>query len=114
MPDSSTIITGTGDGTHTIHIWDIASGSCLLKLERHSRAITRLKTIGNRLISGSIDQTVCIWDLATANQLHQLESHAPRPFIFGFNDSKTLMAVTYSGGDIKIWRIEDGLVIFVY
>lgn len=114
MPDNSTIITGTGDGTHTIRVWDVASGSCLHELDRHSRAIKRLETISNRLISVSNDQTVRIWDLATGNQLHQLEGHAPYPHIFGFNDNKTLMAVTCSGSDIKIWRIQDGLLMLVY
>jgi WD40 repeat protein len=114
MPDDSTVITGTGNDTHTIRVCDVASGSCLHEFDRHTGGIIRLETIGNRLISGSYDQTVRIWDLATGNELYRLEDHARYPFIFGFNDNKTLMAVAYSTGDIKIWRIEDGLVMLVY
>jgi hypothetical protein len=36
------------------------------------------------------------------------------PCIFGFNNNKTLMAVTCGGGDIKIWRIGDRLVMLAY
>lgn len=114
MPDDLTLITGTSDDTHTIRVWDVASGSCSHKFDGHTRGITRLETIGNRLISGSHDQTVRIWDLATGNELHRLEGHARYPFVFGFNDNKALMAAACSTGDIKIWRIEDGLVMLVY
>lgn len=114
MPDDLTVITRTGNDTHTIRVWDVASGSCLHEFDRHTRGIIRLQTIGNRLISGSYDQTVRIWDLATGNELRRLEGHARCPFICGFNDNKTLMAATCSIGNIKIWRIEDGLVILVY
>jgi WD40 repeat protein len=114
MPDESTVITGTGANTHTIRVWDVASGSCSHKFDHHTRSIIRLKTIGNQLISGSYDQTVRIWDLVTGNELHRLEGHARYPSVFGFNDDETLMAVSCGTGDIKIWRIKDGLVMLVY
>ena len=114
MPDDSTLITGTADDMHTIGVWDVASGLCLHKLDHHTRGIIKLETIGNRLISGSYDQTVRIWDLATGNEFHRLEGHTKYASIFSFNDNKSLMAVACGGGNIKIWRIEDGLVMFCY
>jgi WD40 repeat protein len=108
IKDDTTIVTGTGQETHMIRVWDVTSGACLYALDQHEKGIIRLEIVGNRLFSGSHDQTVRIWDLTTGTALHRLEGHVKYPYAFGFNDDNTLIAASCSTGDIKIWRIDDG------
>lgn len=107
MPNNEIVITGTGENTHAIRVWDIVSGLCLYAFHGHTGSITSIDVLDDLLISGSYDQTVRIHDLAAGKELSRLEGHAEYPHIFGYNEDRTFMAVACSGGDIKLWRLID-------
>ena len=74
-PDSTKIISGSGD--NTIKIWDANTGECLKTLEGHSYGVYSVaySPDGTKIISGSHDKTIKIWDANTGECLKTLEGH---------------------------------------
>ena len=59
-------------------IWDSATGKELFALKGHAGRVASVafSPDGQRLASGSRDQTVKIWDSATGKELFALKGHA--------------------------------------
>ncbi len=59
-------------------IWDSATGKELFALKGHAGPVwsVAFSPDGQRLASGSNDQTVKIWDSATGKELFALKGHA--------------------------------------
>ena len=59
-------------------IWDSATGKELFALKGHAGRVMSVafSPDGQRLASGSRDQTVKIWDSATGKELFALKGHA--------------------------------------
>jgi WD40 repeat protein len=70
------LASGTSD--HTVKIWEMNSGECLLTLEGHSRFIISVAFSHDwtRLASGSSDYMVKIWEVSSGECLQTLESYS--------------------------------------
>ena len=61
-----------------MRVWDVATGTEMVKLEGHSDSVTSVSwsSDGTRIASGSYDKTVRVWDLATGTEMVKLEGHS--------------------------------------
>jgi F-box and WD-40 domain protein CDC4 len=109
--NETTVVSGSKDAT--IRVWDIASGDCRHVLAGHTSGVLSMTIFNNKLVSGSFDRTVKIWDLSNAQCLQTLEGHAGGISILGLNENKTLLAAGYGRGNFTIWRLAEGLVVYL-
>ncbi|RYP42862.1 hypothetical protein DL768_010175 [Monosporascus sp. mg162] len=87
-PDGSRIATGSDD--NTVRIWDTKSGKEVHKLEGHSHWGKEVRKLeghndsvdsvvfspdGNRIATGSDDNTIRIWDAKSGKEVRKLEGH---------------------------------------
>lgn len=63
VTDNHLCVTGSAD--NTLRVWDLFTGSCIMKLCGHSKPITCIVAIQNEIISASKDKTIRIWDIET-------------------------------------------------
>ncbi len=89
-------------------IWDLETGKLLLTLNGHTQAVISLAftSDGDRLISGSWDNTIRIWDLKRGTLLKTINSQSGgvcdiimmpdgKQFVTGLED-----------GTIKFWNLD--------
>ena len=50
--DGVHIVSGSGEGDHTIKVWDLASGACVRTLVGHSSNVWSLAVVGAHIVSG--------------------------------------------------------------
>jgi len=59
----------------TIRLWDLRTKQCLRVFEGHLGQVQCIQALGNRFVSGSLDNTIRIWDLETGQCLKTLFGH---------------------------------------
>ena len=87
-------------------IWDSATGEELFALKGHAgfvRDIT-FSPDGQRVASGSNDQTVRIWDTASGKELCALKGHAGVVFGVAFSPDGQRLASANQDGSIHLWE----------
>ena len=72
---SNIVASGYNDGS--VKIWDLSSGSVIIKFHGHRSRISILKfdTSGTRLVTGSNDGSIILWDLVGEEGLFKLTGH---------------------------------------
>ena len=66
----------SGSRDEMVHVWDAASGACLLTLAGHTDSVFALAVLPDgKLASGSNDNTVRVWDAASGACLLTLAGH---------------------------------------
>ncbi len=92
-----------------ICVYSSSSGTLIKQLEGHNDQVTCLRTIGNRLYSGSFDSTIKVWDM---DSLELLKTYGdPKNGSFGISALFPFKGDLYSGdtfGTIKKWNLENG------
>ncbi|KAH3662343.1 hypothetical protein OGAPHI_005595 [Ogataea philodendri] len=114
-PRSNILAAGYSDGS--IKIWDMTSGSVIIKFSGHKSAITMLQfdRSGTRLVSGSRDTTIIIWDLVGETGLFKLKGHKDQ--ITGIallidedntdtDEMEDWLVSTSKDGLIKLWDLK--------
>lgn len=97
----------SGGDDFAVHIWDLASGESLARLEQHRGQIAALAVSpdGSLLASASWDGTIGLWNLAEKAPVATLEGHRGAVNDVAFSpDGATL----YSGsadGTIRTWDV---------
>jgi hypothetical protein len=89
-----------------VRIWDIATGKELFTLKGHADGVNGVafSPDGQRLASGSEDQTVKIWDIATGKELFTLKGHASPVHSVAFSPDGQRLATGSSDGSIQLWE----------
>jgi WD40 repeat protein len=100
-PRGDIIATGHRDGA--VNIWSI-TGKLLHRMS-HAKAITDLAFdhTGQRLITGSDDETASVWDTSTGSPLGDpLHHHAPVTAV-GFDPASARAATASQDGIVQLW-----------
>jgi serine/threonine protein kinase/WD40 repeat protein len=94
-PDGKMLASGAGFADSDIHLWEVATGKEIGKLEGHGSWVSFLifSPDGKKLTSSSADQTIRIWDVASQKCVDVLRGH--RQEIWSLTmlpDDKTLVS----------------------
>ncbi|MFL5282107.1 MAG: WD40 repeat domain-containing protein [Rhodopila sp.] len=107
-PDGSRIASGSED--HTIRIWDVASGDCLMTLCGHEDFVRTcaFSPDGTRLASGSDDRTIRVWDTASGDCLMALLHDGDWVWTCAFSPDGRQIASASAGGTLRLWDTASG------
>ncbi len=83
---------------------------CLMTLAGHASLVLActFSPDGEKIVSGSADNTVRVWDARTGRQLHQFEGHSSFVLACAFSPDGRLVASGSRDATIRIWDIETG------
>ncbi len=115
-PDDQLLAIGGKTGNpndRRIRLINLQTGEVKALLKGHEDVILGLafSPDGNRLISGSNDNTARIWDVLTHKTIHVLKGHKERIYSLVFSPDGSL-AVTGSDDDtLKLWNVKSGSLI---
>jgi WD40 repeat protein len=104
--DGAQLLSGGKDGS--VRLWDLASGTEMVRCEGHRNPITCLafSADGRRAVSGSKDWTVRVWDLASGRQVCVCRGH--RDVISVAFSADGSMAVSRSDdGTVRVWQLPE-------
>lgn len=106
-------LAGTAGGKPAILIQNLENGQLLLTLTGHEGVIRSVafSADGNRLVSGSDDQTVRLWDLTNPQQPELKKFMGQGAAITAVAISPDLTQVFSAGADNKarVWNVADGM-----
>ena len=108
-PDSTTLATGTWEGT--IHLWDIDTGERFDTLREGEKLVTNLvfSPDGYTLASGSDDATILLWDVPTGTHLNTLRGHKRFIRDIAFSPDGKTVASTSADYTVILWNIASGI-----
>jgi WD40 repeat protein len=93
-----------------LKVWDAATGRLLFSLVGHAWPVSCLaiSADGERIASGSLDQTVKLWDAATGNNLLTLEGHKHLVSCVEISsDGKQIVSGSHDR-TVKVWDAQTG------
>ena len=99
-----------------IHLFDAASGQLLQPFSGHTGSVASLafSRQGNRLASGSEDNTIIVWDLANSQKVGlPLTGHTDRVTSLGFSSDGRSLASGGADGKLILWDVATGQPIGV-
>ncbi len=106
-PDGNTI---ASNSDRAIKVWNLATKEEIYTLIGHSNRVNVLAISpdGQKLVSGSDDNTIKVWNLDTGRQIRTLKGHSDSVHALAITaDGKTLV----DGSDdntIKVWNLDTG------
>jgi WD40 repeat protein/class 3 adenylate cyclase len=109
-PDGQTMAVGSWG--NSVHLWDLASGELLNRLEGHEWPVrdVAFSPDGRRLLSGSMDGTAILWDVASGEIIHRLAGHTAEVWTVAFGpDGRTALTGANSWqtpGELILWDLE--------
>ncbi len=106
-PDGRSIVLGTSDDK-SIWFHDPATGKAIRRLEGHTAAVlvAVYSKDGNKLATGSKDETARVWDLSSEKILRQF-AHSEAVLDVALSPDDKLLA-TQTGKAISVWSIVSG------
>lgn len=118
-PSIPLIVTGSRDST--IRVWRLPDPErderfrgngvnpwFMHTLAGHSQSVRTLAAHGNRLVSGSYDNTVCIWDIEQGRLLHRMEGHTQKVYSVVIDPERRRCMSGSMDATVRIWDMETG------
>lgn len=100
----------TADRGGMIRIWEVSSGSELLRLEGHSAEVAALTfhPDGIILISGSKDATIRVWDTHSGEVLSILKGHSAGVKALALSSDGRHLFSGSADNTLKVWELDRG------
>lgn len=120
-PDGLSLATAAGlkNPDHKLglaQIWDIGSGVELVSLEGHTDTVEAIAftpdTEGQRLVTGSWDETARVWDTQTGQQLLVLPGHTSWVRSVAFSPDGKRIATASFDQRAKVWEVASGRELY--
>lgn len=118
-PDGATLATASGSLTPeltpgAVQLWDVASQQELLTLEGHTDTVEAVvwSPDGQRLATGSWDETARVWDALTGQQLLVLPGHTNWVRGVSFSPDGSRIATSSYDRRAKVWEVSSGRELF--
>jgi WD40 repeat protein len=111
-PDGTRLVIGSGYGA-TISIVDASTLHEVLELQGHSDGVGAVawSPSGEKIASGSADQTARIWDAITGDNLITLQGHTDVVSAVAWNPISTILATGSVDGIVRLWDTQTGQLI---
>lgn len=113
-PDNKTLASGNGD--HTVTLWDAAKGEERLVLNGHSAPITSLMlSADGRVLSHGVvgrlfsKDSVKIWDPTTGQLVRSLDDSDDQVYSVSLSDDGTRLTAAGPMNSIGLWDVAQGL-----
>ena len=106
-PDGTTLASGSGWNKGAVELWDVATGTNIATLERHTSWVkyVSFSPDGKTLAFGASSPLIELWDVAAGTNIATLEGHAALGTSVSFSpDGKTLASGT-ENGTILLWDV---------
>lgn len=98
----------TAGQDHTLRLWSLDDGACLVRLSGHSDRVYELVLTSDARIafSASADGTVRSWDVATGTCLHSIEGHEGP--VTGLDITRDGRFAITAGADLtlRVWELD--------
>ncbi|MFP2956288.1 WD40 repeat domain-containing protein [Myxococcus sp. 1LA] len=109
-PSGDRLATGSWEDGRNVHIWDMATGTCLHQLEGHEGEVRGVawSPDGTRLASGSRDHDARIWDAQTGALLHALTGQEGQVTSVAFSPDGRWLAVANLGWRVRLFDVASG------
>ncbi len=103
-PDGRWLVSGGDDGDCAAVVWDFAARRAVQKLEGHRQGVFGLafSAAGDKLATGSVDNTVKIWNSADWSELGTLK-HPSRIYGVAFSPDGHRLACACADNSIRLW-----------
>ncbi len=107
-PKEDIVVSGSKD--HTLKIWEIQTGNCLLTLKGHRGPVASvdISPNGRFVLSGSQDKTLRLWELETGRCIHCMEGHDLWVEHVLFTPDGRRVISGSRDNTIKIWERKNG------
>ncbi|WP_376797227.1 helix-turn-helix domain-containing protein [Thermogemmatispora sp.] len=91
-----------------VRLWDVESGSCLARLDGHSRGIWSLAlSRDGRLLACGGEEQIMLWDLTSLSLVASWKAHRDLVYALSFSSDGCLLAS--AGGDrlLRLWSVAE-------
>lgn len=107
-PDSKVL---AANDNQDIKLWDVETGTEIVKLSGHSDKVTCVAfnpNNGNILASCSYDKTIKLWNLAERRCLGTLSAHQDAIYTVAFSPNGEIIASGSNDNSIRLWNLNAG------
>jgi WD40 repeat protein len=104
---------GSAGHGHPVRLYDLSEGTLIGLLQGHDDAVLSLdfSPDGERLVSGSTDDTAIIWDVASRKALHRLSGHKGDVNAARFTADASEVVTASDDNTLKLWDASDGALV---
>jgi WD40 repeat protein/class 3 adenylate cyclase len=105
-PDNLHLLTGGGESV--VHLWDVASGREIAKLDMQESVRTAaFSPDGSRVVTASLGGRITVWDVAGKREIAQIKSAGGLRQI-EFSPGGDLLAAGLANGSAQLWDAASG------